>query len=67
VLTKILGTYLTPGIIFRGKGQIDKAERNKYHKNVEVFFQASAWADRKVCVKWVDTVLASSLGKHNFN
>ena len=53
------GTQPRLGIIFRGKGlRISDAERNSYHKDVNVYFQENAWADTKFSVKWVGKTLA---------
>ena len=43
-----------PCIIFKGKGTgITAAERVKYHKDVSVHFNKSAWVDDKFARKWV--------------
>lgn len=47
-------------IIFRGSSggkRISKSEKEQYHKGVDVFWQANAWADTPFSVEWVNTTL----------
>ena len=45
-------------IIFRGKGRVTTEEREAWCKDVDVFFQARAWADTEFSVDWVKTTLS---------
>ena len=46
------------GIIFRGTGKrITRDETDAYHPDVDVYWQANAWADTRVCVEWVEKTL----------
>ena len=53
------------GIIFRGKGNIREEERACYHENVDVYFQAKAWADTAVSVDWVKKTLSKVVDKED--
>ena len=45
-------------IIFRGQGKrITEAEKDSWHKDVDVYFQKCAWADTNFCVEWVERTL----------
>ena len=58
VCVRPVGSQPCLGIIFRGKGKrISDAERNSYHKSVDVFFQENAWADTRSSVEWVGRTL----------
>ena len=49
-----------PDIIFRsnsGGKCINKAEKNKYHPSVDIFWQKSAWADTPVSLEWIEKTL----------
>ena len=46
------------GIIFRGTGKrVSTDETNAYHKDVDVYWQANAWADVNFSVNWVTRTL----------
>lgn len=51
------GSILKPAIIFRGKGDLPATEKGQYDSRILVLFQKSAWADRDICLQWVDKVL----------
>lgn len=51
-----------PAIIFRGKGNISIEQRNAYDRNVDVYFQANAWMDAEVNIKWTNHTLHNGLG-----
>ena len=58
VCVRPVGSQPRLGIIFQGKGKrISDAERNSYHKSVDVFFQENAWADTRTSVEWVGRTL----------
>lgn len=40
------------GLIFRGKGTVERKEYHDYDERVYVAFQESAWADDKYCQDW---------------
>jgi hypothetical protein len=42
-----------PAIVFRGKGCVSQAERDSYHDDVDVYWQANAWVDSRVANEWV--------------
>ena len=55
-------TVIRPTLIFRGLGKrISKDEKMAYDKDVDVMFQANAWADTKVCEEWVKLTLSSAV------
>ena len=47
---------LKTGVIFKGAGQVSKAERLAYDPRVFVQFQAKAWMDRPTALAWVENV-----------
>ena len=51
-----------PAIIFRGKGNVSTDEREKYDKEVDVYFQVNAWMDAEVNMKWTKHTLHNGLG-----
>ena len=54
-----LKTVMKPALIFRGMGvRISKAEVLAYDKDVDIFWQAKAWADTRVSVEWVKKSLS---------
>lgn len=53
---------MKPAIIFRGKGNVTSAEKAEYDKGVDVCFQASAWMDSEVNMKWVSKTLIPGIG-----
>ena len=46
-----------PCIIFRGKGNINDAERDAYPEDLVVLWQDKAWVDRPVAVEWAEDVI----------
>ena len=49
ICVQLVGTQPRLDIICRGKAlRISDAERNVYHKHVDLYFQKNAWADTKV-------------------
>ena len=51
-------------IIFRGGGKrISKIEKQSYHKSVDIFWQANAWADTAVSCEWVEKSLKPAIPK----
>ena len=55
-------TVIRPTLIFRGLGKrISKDEEAAYDKDVDVLFQANAWADTKVSENWVKSTLAKAV------
>ena len=54
-------------IIFRGKGKrISTDEKRAYHKDVDVYWQTTAWADTEFSVQWVEQTLKPAV-KDNEN
>ena len=52
------GPPLRIGIIFRGTGtQVSTDEKNAYYKDVDVYWQANAWADVNFSINWVTRTL----------
>lgn len=41
-----------PAIVFRGKGNVSTQEREKYDKDIDVYFQPCAWMDSETNMKW---------------
>eukprot|EP00794_Sanderia_malayensis_P013462 gene13462-14853_t len=51
-------------IIFQGTGkQISPDETQAHHKDVDVYWQANAWADTAFCVDWVKKTLKPAVEK----
>lgn len=50
-----------PAIIFRGKGNVSVAEKDKYDPDVHVYFQSNAWMDAEVNLKWTKHTLKDGL------
>lgn len=52
-----------PAIIFRGKGNVSTSDkRENYDLDVDVYFQANAWMDTDVNMKWTKHTLKNGLG-----
>ena len=45
-------------LIFRGAGRISRLERESLSTDVDCYYQAKAWCDRKVAVDWVERTVA---------
>ena len=52
-----------PALIFRGKGRVAMAEKGKYDKRVDVYFQQNAWMDEEINMQWVQGTLIPGIGK----
>ena len=52
-----------PALIFRGKGHVATAEKGKYDKRVDVYFQQIAWMDKEINMHWVQGTLIPGIGK----
>ena len=52
-----------PALIFRGKGRVAMAEKGKYDKGVDVYFQQNAWMDEEINMQWVQGTLIPGIGK----
>jgi hypothetical protein len=52
-----------PSIVFRGKGRVDKLEKEQYDKGVDVYFQPCAWMNEEVNMKWVRETIVPGIGK----
>ena len=50
-----------PAIIFRGKGNVLSAEKDKYDDDVHVYFQSNAWMDAEVNLEWTEHTLKDGL------
>ena len=50
-----------PAIVFRGKGNITPDEKLQYDKDVDVYFQPSAWMDEELTLQWVKGTLIPPL------
>ena len=49
-------------IIFRGGGKrIKEMEKKAYHKSVDVYWQANAWADTEMSCEWVRKTLKPAI------
>ena len=52
-----------PAVIFRGTGKrIDAVEKAAWHKGVEVYWQACAWADSAFCNSWAGNTYRKGVG-----
>eukprot|EP00794_Sanderia_malayensis_P013638 gene13638-15064_t len=56
-----------PSIIFRGKGNVPKKEKDAYDKRVHIYWQPSAWMDSNVALKWVKNTFAPAVCKKSEN
>ena len=52
-----------PALVFGGKGNVSTAERAKYDKGVDVYFQECAWMDSKINMEWVSRTLVPGIGR----
>jgi hypothetical protein len=52
-----------PALVFRGKGRVEKVEKEQYDKGVDVYVQSCAWVDEEVNMKWVRETLVPGIGK----
>jgi len=52
---------MTAATVFRGKGNLTTEEREKYDKDIDVYFQSYAWRDSEVNIKWAETTLRNGL------
>jgi len=50
-----------PAIVFRGKGNVSTQEREKYDKDIDVYFQPCAWMDSETNIKWTENTLKNGL------
>ena len=50
-----------PAIVFRGKGNVSTQKRQKYGKDVDVYFQPCAWMDSETNMKWTENILKNGL------
>ena len=50
-----------PAIVFRGKGNVSTQEREKYDKDIDVYFQPCAWMDSETNMKWTENTLKNGL------
>ena len=61
-MTRADGKQPRIAIIFRGSGKrIGDDEKKTWHPDVDVYWQANAWADTEVSIKWVEKTLAESV------
>ena len=51
-----------PALVFRGKGHVEKIEKEQYDKGVDVYFQSCAWMNEEVNMKWVRETLVPAIG-----
>ena len=52
-----------PAVIFRGTGKrIDAVEKAAWHKGVEAYWQACAWADSAFCNSWAGNTYRKGVG-----
>ena len=54
---KYLMEQPAPCIVFRGKGNVSKAELDAYPEGLVVLWQDKAWVDRPVAVEWAEDVI----------
>eukprot|EP00794_Sanderia_malayensis_P014737 gene14737-16272_t len=54
-----------PAIVFRGKGKINQQEKLQYDKDIDVYFQPSAWMDEELNLQWVRMTLIPALESDN--
>lgn len=45
-------------VIFRGKGKVSADEKMAWSPDIDVYFQANAWADTEFSIEWVEKTLA---------
>lgn len=50
-----------PAIVFRDKGNVSTQEREKYDKDIDVYFQPCAWMDSETNMKWTEHTLKNGL------
>jgi len=50
-----------PAIVYRGKGNVSTQEREKYDKDIDVYFQPCAWMDLETNMKWTENTLKNGL------
>ena len=59
--------HVPPAIIFRGKGNVSRIEKDAYDKRVHVYWQKNAWMDRSVALNWIKQTFAPAVDKSSEN
>ena len=59
--------HVPPAIIFRGKGNVSKIEKDADDKQVHVYWQKNAWMDRSVALNCLKQTFAPAVDKSSEN